>query len=246
VRDYESFLPNLKRTDAKFDIKVYVGAPPSETMLNLFELPEDVKKSAINGLEKWNRYFNFTLTEDISEADIKIFAESGVLIVLKQNGRALMPGHWKTHELWSEYAQDEESLGYTILLNQSYISKAKSNPSYAKFVIAHEFGHFIGLEHPDAAFYFSIKKVGGISDPSKYDHELIGRLLNEQAQLYPQFENLSIMLANGAFAMGERYLGDLDYRATEIILGLYNEKYSQPKTNWREAMNTASPEANRR
>lgn len=224
-RDYEDFLPKLARDNNKFEVKVYLGAPPTGTKLPLHELPENLKKSAMKGLQKWNSYFTFRETKNIAEADVKIFSESEALALMNQNGRALMPNQWMNHELWRQYAQDANILGHVIILNHNYIGKALSNPNFPQFVVAHEFGHFISLQHPDTEFYFGIKNVNGITDPTKVNGSIIGKILTEQALLHPTFPKLSIMLADGSLDVGERELGDLDQRAIKILFDLYKQKY---------------------
>ncbi len=223
---FEEFLPKLKMVEGKFDVNVYIGNPPADTALKLTAVPADLIPYIKDGLNKWNQYFNFKYVDKIENADVKIFGEGAVLKLLEQNGRALTPDLWG-HELWQRFSRDKGVMGYTILLNSNYIDNGRKNPEFFRFVTGHEFGHFLGLRHPDTVLYFDIKKVRGISNPLGQDGKLIGQILAEQAVMYPNFPNFTIMSADGSLQVGKRDLGEFDKKAMDIVLKLFHEKYGE-------------------
>lgn len=224
-RDFEYFLPKLSRDGEKFNVKVYMGAPPSGTIMNLSPMPADFRKHALQGLEKWNEFFEFSITEDFAQADIKILAENEMFKKFPIAGRALVTNKWIKNSGWSHFAQDEKLLEGTIIYNSVDTDRIRSNPAYFRATIAHEFGHFMGLNHPDVVYFFNIKETSGIKDPTGMDGYLIGEILEKQNALYPQLQQISIMAGSGGYNDLELEIGDLDRRGMGQVLKLYADKY---------------------
>jgi hypothetical protein len=223
---FEDFLPGLKQVNNRFQVNVYIGKPPvvNGAQVRLEEVPGDLKDKVKLGFEKWSDYCSFTYVNDPGKADLNVYVESRILPAIGIGARAIMPDNWKRPG-WASHPEDSAIVGKAILIGAQNIQADKAGPDLLSNNIGHEFGHQLGLDHPDVEFYYKIILGRKHEELTGKDAGSAAAILRKIDNTYPEFEKLSIMNAVTTDKAPAQNVGALDKKAMEIILRLFREKY---------------------
>ncbi len=250
---FKDFLLKLKRENGKFLVHTYIGEPPiSEGIqLKLASIPADLVEKVKMGLEKWNYRFKFIYVDNPQDADLTVYAEYNVMVQIGSEARAIGPDNWR-HQGWKMHAQDAKLTGdISILVNGTSFNSYRLNSEFLPNFIGHEFGHHVGLNHPEVEFYFRFiaktqNNLYGRPMNSAADAEKVSAELAKINTTYPEFSKLSIMTGWSRSNDPKQEVGEFDQAAFEIIFKLLQQEYGpdyQPPekpsqheqtTKWRE------------
>ncbi len=221
---FEDFLPNLTQENNKFLVHVYIGEPPVRNgkQIKLEPVPGDLIEKVKSGLEKWNEYFTFTYVSDSKKADLNIYYESNVLEQAGLCARAVCPDGWNAAG-WKNFSSDARIVGMAILLNGPATQKERVNQNRTlSNDVGHEFGHQLGLQHPEIEFYYKI-----ILDKNTVDKKEVSKYISKIEKDYPEFKKLTIMTLDASPYAVDQKLGEFDKKAIEITFKLLKQKYAQ-------------------